>query len=896
MDAATGNPITGAIVTVDDGRRGNVTDTSGAYRVREIRAGTYAVHVRAIGFAPVRRDGVTVQAGSTSIQDFRLQPSAVELPEVVVESADPVLDPLRTATEQVVTAEDLRTLPVSSLDEALALSAGAVGESYRGGRLGQQAFIIDGLGVKNQLDASTGSLGIRLPPDILTEASLVTNGFSARYGQALSGLINVVTKDGGDEWSGRAAYESDRPFGDGWDYGLDRAVLELDGPIAGEIRGVLGIDVSGRLDAEPVNAPRPENPLDPRYESPHLLPNNAGEQYNVAGKLTLPVTARQTLRLFGLRSLDQRQLYDPLFKYDSEFGPARRTSGTLASAHLQHATGPTASLPLVADLRVALFTRDFIRGILAEEPDYRFGAFTGDRFHFVGEDIARARDTAAARAPIPGLQQPELSANSPWGVPAFFLGGGTRGELAWNHFREIRSQLDLTFGAGQTGDVFVGGEIVSQRVRTFQRALGYLPVGSVKQNVPPATASEFTPLAASAYVEGQFRLADLGLTTGLRYDRFDTRTDLPGATGGAQQKLNPRIAVSTVLRGATFVASIGRFSQAPDYQYLVDAAFDDTTRTGRFRQGNPNLGFEGSWQYEFSLRARPRPGTAVRVNAFVKRLEGLVASVPLGTNPDSSIFGNSDNGTVRGGEVLFEREMRDGWGVRAAYTLQEALATSTSAFLLRRVIRIDSLTHDTIIPAKVEFPLDYDRRHNLTLILQGRVPDLRGPRLLGVRPLAGFEAALIGRISSGLPFTRLDPDADTLIAEPNGSRLPTATTVDMLLRRPLVVRGLRGSVYLDVRNLLNRRNIVAVRRDTGEPNADIEAIEEMAADAYAAHPESIPYESPHYRAHADLDGNGRVEGAAELMPMYREAARDAAQPLFAYGAPRLARIGVEFLF
>ena len=48
-------------------------------------------------------------------------------------------------------------------------------------------------------------------------------------------------------------------------------------------------------------------------------------------------------------------------------------------------------------------------------------------------------------------------------------------------------------------------------------------------------------------------------------------------------------------------------------------------RTGRFRQGNPNLGFEGSWQYEFSVRARPQPGIAVRVNAFVKRLERIEA-------------------------------------------------------------------------------------------------------------------------------------------------------------------------------------------------------------------------------------------------------------------------------
>lgn len=892
-DAETGAPIADALVTVNDGRRGNVTDTSGAYRIREVRSGTYTLHIRAIGYASVRRDSLSVQAGATTVADVRLRATAVELAPIVVETADPVLDPLRTATEQVVTAEDLRSLPVSSLDEALALSAGAVGESYRGGRLGQQAFIIDGLGVKNQLDASTGSLGIRLPPDILTEASLVTNGFSARYGQALSGLINVVTKDGGEQWTGRAAYESDRPFGDGWDHGLDRAVIEADGPLVGGITALVAVDASGRIDAEPVSAPAPENPLDPRSESPHLLPHNAGEQYDFVGKLTVPIGGRQILRLFGLRSIDQRQLYDPAFKYDSDFGPARRTSGSLASAHLQHATGPTAGLPLIADLRVALFSRDFIRGSLTEMPDYRFGAVTGSRFSFVGEDIARAQDTASAAAPIPGLEAPRLSNQTPWGVPAFFLGEGGRGELAWNQFRELRTQLDLTFGSGQTGDIFFGGEVVSQRVRTFQRALGYLPASD---SVPRATASEFSPLAAAAYLEGQFRLDELGFTTGIRYDRFDTRTDLPGSRGESKGKFNPRIAVSTVLKGATFVASIGRFSQAPDYQYLVDATFDDTTRTGRFRQGNPNLGFEDSWQYEFSLRTRLRPGISLRLNAYVKRLEGLVSSVPLGVDPDSSIFGNADNGTVRGAEVLFEREVSKGWGVRASYTLQEAMATSTNAFLLRRVIRIDTLTGDTVIPAKVEFPLDYDRRHNLTLILQGQVPEAGGPRLLGIRPLAGLEGALIGRLSSGLPFTQFRRGSDTLAGEPNGSRLPSASTIDLLLRRPITVGGVGGSFYVDVRNVLGRRNVVAVRRDTGVPEPDEITIQSMVQAAYEAHPEAIPYESPRYRPHADLDANGYVEGEAELLPMYLAAARDFTQPIFAYGSPRLARIGIEILF
>ena len=89
---------------------------------------------------------------------------------------------------------------------------------------------------------------------------------------------------------------------------------------------------------------------------------------------------------------------------------------------------------------------------------------------------------------------------------------------------------------------------------------------------------------------------------------------------------------------------------------------------------------------------------------------------------------------------------------------------------------------------------------------------------------------------------------------------------------------------------------MAVRRDTGEPGPDNRAIGMLAETAYAAHPEPIPFESPHYRRAADIDGNGFVEGRDELFPMFAAAARDVTTPIFAYGTPRLVRLGVEFIF
>jgi len=292
------------------------------------------------------------------------------------------------------------------------------------------------------------------------------------------------------------------------------------------------------------------------------------------------------------------------------------------------------------------------------------------------------------------------------------------------------------------------------------------------------------------------------------------------------------------------------------------------------------------------VAARPSADRAL----FFALLTGLVASVPLGVNPDSTIFGNADAGTVKGAEVVLERDLRGGVGLRLAYTLQDAVATATDPFLLNRLIMVDPITGDTTRPARAEFPLDYDRRHTLTAIGRAKAGAGAGPRVLGVRPLAGLDGAVILRLASGLPFSLSDSTGDSLLGLPNGSRLPWTSSVDLLIRRALRLGGASGGIYLDVRNLFNRRNVVAVRRDTGVPQPTEEAILLIAENAYAAHPETIPYESARYRASADLNRDGYLSGREELFPLYVAAARDYTQPVFAYGPPRLARLGVELLF
>jgi hypothetical protein len=886
-DALNGRPLSGVVISIQSGQRGSTTDAEGRYAIRDLRPGVYQVTARAVGFQPVSRDSVVVVSGRTVVLDFQLAADAVALPGVAIEaSPDPLLDPRAPQAIQHISADDLRTLPLTTLQEAVQIQAGIVEGSFRGGRVGQEALVLDGLGFKNQFDAGSGQLGIRIPTAAIAEASVVTNGFSAQYGQVLSGIVTAATRDGGERISGAVGYDTDRPLPDGWDVGLDRITASIGGPIVGPVRFFVAAEAQARIDDDPVHAPAPSDSLDPRAAEPWLLPHNSGERYDVLGKVTVPLGTHQVVRLTGILSDAQRLLFDPVLKYTPEVGSGERLTGRLAMLHLRHASPPEAGTTVVADLRAGYFHKEALRAPVLDAPDREFGGFTFARWSFAGEEIAQSRDTVTAADAIPGFREPEYSATTPYGVPAFFQTASPRGELLWNRFREVRVRLDLLIGPGTDTDIRFGGEYVAQRIETFSRLEAYR---AVADTVPAPTGSRFDPYQTAGYVELQHRAGDITLTAGLRADVFNGRSAVEEGRSERQVALGPRLAVSTALGPATVVASWGRFAQPPDFQYLVDAAFDDTLRTGRFRRGNPALGFETSTQYELQLRLRPADRVGVRIGAYVKRLDGLAASIPLGFDPDSAIFASGDYGNVRGVELTIEREFDGIFGARLGYVLQEAEATATNARDLYRRLQIGD-DGDTLLPPVVDFPLDYDRRHAITGVLRARAPTSAGSLL------AGTLVSGVGRWGSGLPFTRTTLSGDTLIGLPNSDRLPSEFTLDLLVRRDVRLWSVRLGVYVDVRNVTNHRNVVAVRRDTGEPGPTDPVLQGMAEAAYLANPQAIPYESARYRPWADLDGNGLISGPEELLPLYQRAARDFTQPLFYYGAPRLVRLGIELAF
>jgi hypothetical protein len=138
-DASNSLPLVGVDVRLGNNLLTARTDRNGEYRFRGVQAGRHTLTVTWPGYRPATRDTVFIRSGEIVRADVRLAPLAVQLQDMVaVGVQDPVLDPLATQTVQRISEEDLRRMPVSSLEDAIAMQAGVVGESFRGGRAGQQ--------------------------------------------------------------------------------------------------------------------------------------------------------------------------------------------------------------------------------------------------------------------------------------------------------------------------------------------------------------------------------------------------------------------------------------------------------------------------------------------------------------------------------------------------------------------------------------------------------------------------------------------------------------------------------------------------------------------------------------------------------------------------------------
>ena len=202
IDSETGEPLFGATVGIQGTTTGAITDFDGKYLILNVAPGTYTLEARYIGYATVVVQNIVVRTDLTTTQDFELQPEMFEGEEIVVVAERQAVIKDITSSESRVSSEEIKKLPVQEVSDIVQLQAGVnVGNNgaihIRGGRASEVSYVVDGIRVTDNYD---GSQGLRLENESIQELQVISGSFNAEHGQALSGVVNVVTKAGDNNY------------------------------------------------------------------------------------------------------------------------------------------------------------------------------------------------------------------------------------------------------------------------------------------------------------------------------------------------------------------------------------------------------------------------------------------------------------------------------------------------------------------------------------------------------------------------------------------------------------------------------------------------------------------------------------------------------------------------
>lgn len=187
------------------GTRSAVTDLNGVYYLRALPAGTYTVSFEARTFQPATRTGVAAGTGGLTNLDAVMSPAGVT--ETVTVTAEAPSGITATTTSQTYEKREVDALPVgrrpvdiAELAPGVTNNTFAAGQLIMGGGFGfDNLFMVDGVDVNENVFGSANDLFIE---DAIQDTTIQVHGISAAYGRFSGGAVNVVTRSGGNTFSG----------------------------------------------------------------------------------------------------------------------------------------------------------------------------------------------------------------------------------------------------------------------------------------------------------------------------------------------------------------------------------------------------------------------------------------------------------------------------------------------------------------------------------------------------------------------------------------------------------------------------------------------------------------------------------------------------------------------
>ncbi|MBF8247214.1 MAG: TonB-dependent receptor [Bacteroidetes bacterium] len=598
-DKQSGELLVGVNIVIVGTPQGAVTDSTGEYQINNIRAGVYDIRFSMIGYMSLVVKRVTILPDLRTKIDAELEVSAVEATPVEIRAERPLIQKDQATTAFYIGELKLEKLPISSFQDVLILQPGTTMEgNVRGGKSKDVVFLIDGLPVQ---DVIAGGFGANLPRSSITGLTMYTGGFEAEYGNALSGVVNVITKSGTNKH--QLAVRVDR---DSWIPGSANKAQDRLSEFEFSASGALSEDELYYFTANSLTLTdtRWWQDFDKFFDSP------VQTEYTGFGKLDYFFSNSLKLSLQGIYSLRKWRDYEFSWRFNLDGLPRRLRQSSRFAATLTHT--------------------------LSNSSFYTVSLSRYDQFTHLGID-----------------SEDDLT-REPYEYD-FYLQYIMSGSRAWwgdsrQTIYTLKSDFTTNFSPGhlmklgaELNQYSITSDLVKYEPQTtyFAKPIVGAPLLNYSNDY------SYFPRTGSVYVQDKIELEEGGssFSLGIRWDFLDPTAERPQVefvpiSGGdfrqvvkdripssVKHQLSPRIAVAAPVGPSGFVfVNFGHYFQFPLFDYLYSGINPVTVRQGakNVQTGNPDLQPERTIMWEIGYKqgiTHPDFGSLVgSVTYFRKRM------------------------------------------------------------------------------------------------------------------------------------------------------------------------------------------------------------------------------------------------------------------------------------
>ncbi len=847
-DKNNGENLIGVNVLIEGTYLGATTDLEGAYLILNVPPGKYTLSYQYIGYREVQMSGINVSVDFTTRVNIELEEALIELEETIIVVADrEIIRKDLTSSQSEVTSEDIATLPAEQFEDVLQLQSGVSrdqdgGFHIRGGRSSEVAYWVDGVSVTDVFD---GSNGVEIENDAVQSLQVISGTFNAEYGQAMSGIINIVTKDGGNTYKGNVtAYAGDYISNDDeifqniddisitdiYDY-----KFSLSGPVPfTDKKANFFINFRNNYNDGYLYGKRDVNTVGTTGDG-EFVPLNLNKWLSTQTKITFHLTELMKLRLgFNYESREFRE-YDQFYKFNPDGEFDKFQFGYNGSVTLDH----TLSNTTFYTLKVARFEKEFEQYVYKNPEDLRY--VNSDDEQFVTQDFQFS---------IGGQKNQHFKRNTQTNILKFDLTSQISDQNLIKAGIEARLyKLDLL-----DFNILDGSKFTSDTA--------FFPIRAPKDNINYDEYS-FKPLDFSFYIQDKMEYEDFIFNIGIRFDYFNSKGNVlvdpkdPNIYSPLLEandsllftelekkwykdplgkiQISPRLGMAFPISATGVIhASYGHFAQIPEFRLLYDNPGFKIERGQDNLVGNADLKPQKTIMYEIGLQQELSPTIGVDLTGFYRDIRDWVGtSILKDTYRDDhqySQYENRDYANVRGVTISINKHYSNNFSGNLSYTMQVAEGSATNPDDAFNDIK------DNKEPQRSIIPLEYDRTH----ILNGNV----------YFTLGTFGISLLGRYESGLPYTPEYGTGTTRGAnlqagfsslQENSERRPTLLTFDLQLYKEfefdIAGRVTKINIFAKLFNIFDSRNEQRVWNDTGRATYTLESSGANADPGYIIRPD-----------------------------------------------------------